>query len=492
MALTIVQKPLYKLLSAGQKIIFAVSDPVIVAAETRVKYKAEVVLYDDAGTISPLAATLKTTPNDAGSGIFDLRPIVESYVSSDNLATEQNIGTSTSSSFKGNQLGTYNKFPIHIQDRYSLGKNSTKFLAVYFYVEYLDTTTNTIIDSGQLVYEFQYLIYNGVLFPNDELQTGNIATLTNDFGYDLDAFKYIQNSVSSKFLTDCPTTLNARTVDYGTFAMFNQLNPASYSFETSPNSLPASNNRIKKIELKMYDSSGSQLGSTQDIENDEGNAGGTGTIGTQFANTKLIFFGAYPANLRGWNTAFQSNLSQISYYTLQAFDRFLPVTQLYTINIICDSSFGYETIRLTWLNKHGAWDYFTFTMKNTRSVTTNRTTYTQLGGTWNEVTYKPYSYKGGMKNFNTNAKERLQLNTDFLSDLDSIWLEQLFTSPEVYIIKDFDANDTGSGNTSKINKYVEPVLITSSSYTRKTRANDKLIQYTIEIERNKNNRLQLG
>ena len=69
MALTIVQKPLYKLLSAGQKIIFAVSDPVIVAAQTRVKYKAEVVLYDDAGTISPLAATLKTTPNNAGSGI---------------------------------------------------------------------------------------------------------------------------------------------------------------------------------------------------------------------------------------------------------------------------------------------------------------------------------------------------------------------------------------------------------------------------------------
>ena len=131
-------------------------------------------------------------------------------------------------------------------------------------------------------------------------------------------------------------------------------------------------------------------------------------------------------------------------------------------------------------------------MKNTTSVTTNKTTYTQLGGTWNETTYKPYSYKGGMKNFRVNAKERLQLNTDFLGDLDSIWLEQLFTSPEVYIIKDFDANDAGSGTTSKINKYVESVLVTSSSYTRKTRANDKLIQYTIEIERNKTNRLQVG
>ena len=35
------------------------------------------------------------------------------------------------------------------------------------------------------------------------------------------------------------------------------------------------------------------------------------------------------------------------------------------------------------------------------------------------------------------------------------------------------------------NKYVEPVLITTSSYIRKTIANDKLMQYTFEMERNK-------
>ena len=491
MALTIEQKPLYKLLSAGQKIIFTVSDPVIVAAETRVKYKAEVILYNNTGTVSPIVATLKTTPNNSGVGIFDFRSIVESFVSSDNLSTLQIFGSlGTTATFKGNTLGDFNKFPIHIQDRYSLAENTTKFLAINFYIEYLDTTTGLIIDSGQQKSETGYLIYNGVLFSHDELQTG---VNNNNFGYDLDNFKYIPNSNTSKFLTDCPTTLNARTVDYGTFAMFNQLNTSSFSFETSPSGSAPSNNVVNLVELKMYDSTNSQLGSTQNINNAVGNEGGTGNLGIELSKTKLVFFGAYPANLRGWNTAFQSNLAQISYYTLQAFDDSgNAVTQLYTINIICDSSFGYETVRLTWLNKHGAWDYFTFTMKNIRSTTSNRSTYTQIDGTWNETTYKPYSYKGGMKNFNTNAKEKLQLNTDFLSDLDSIWLEQLFTSPEVYIIKDFDENDLGSGTTSKINKYVEPVLITSSSYIRKTKANDKLIQYTLEIERNKTNSLQLG
>ena len=109
--------------------------------------------------------------------------------------------------------------------------------------------------------------------------------MSNNFGYDLDNFKYIPNSSTSKFLTDCPTTLNARTVDYGTFAMFNQLNSAAYSFETSPSGLPATNNLVEKVILKMYDSTGSQLGIDQNINNAVGDEGGTGSLGTQFADT---------------------------------------------------------------------------------------------------------------------------------------------------------------------------------------------------------------
>ena len=36
------------------------------------------------------------------------------------------------------------------------------------------------------------------------------------------------------------------------------------------------------------------------------------------------------------------------------------------------------------------------------------------------------------------------------------------------------------------NKYVEPVSVTTSSYTRKTIANDKLIQYTFQLEKTHN------
>ena len=246
--------------------------------------------------------------------------------------------------------------------------------------------------------------------------------------------------------------------------------------------------------MKLYNSSGVQLGSTQNIFNEFAN-GGSGSLGLDHSWTKLLYIGSFPANLRAWNSAFQTHLADISYYTLQAFDSAgtpNAISQLYTINIICDSSKGYEAIRLAWLNKFGVWDYYTFTMKSIKGLTTNRTTYTQLDGTWNDEYYDPYSYKGGQKNFTINAKEKITLNTDFLNnDEESIWMEQLINSNQVYIIKEFDSTHNPI-TTILYNKYVEPVRVTNSSFTRKTVANDKLIQYKIEIERNKTQRTHTG
>ena len=83
----------------------------------------------------------------------------------------------------------------------------------------------------------------------------------------------------------------------------------------------------------------------------------------------------------------------------------------------------------------------------------------------------------------------IRINTDYLVDADAIWFEDLINSPEVYILNgyDTDSNDTNYGI---INKYVEPVRVTTSSYTRKSKANDKLIQYTFEIEKTKTKRTQ--
>ena len=65
--------------------------------------------------------------------------------------------------------------------------------------------------------------------------------------------------------------------------------------------------------------------------------------------------------------------------------------------------------------------------------------------------------------------------------------EELINSPEVYILDVFNENDVAN---LILNNYVTPARVTTSSFTRKTIANDKLMQYTFEVEKSKTLRTQ--
>ena len=64
--------------------------------------------------------------------------------------------------------------------------------------------------------------------------------------------------------------------------------------------------------------------------------------------------------------------------------------------------------------------------------------------------------------------------------------EELINSPEVYQLEGYQTDSTDSA----LNQYVIPVRLTTSSFTRKTKANDRLIQYTFEVEKTKTLRTQ--
>ena len=64
--------------------------------------------------------------------------------------------------------------------------------------------------------------------------------------------------------------------------------------------------------------------------------------------------------------------------------------------------------------------------------------------------------------------------------------EELINSPEVYILEGYQTD----GSFSALNQYVIPVRLTTSSFTKKTVANDKLIQYSFEVEKSKTLRTQ--
>ena len=487
MSIIIEQEPLYKTLPVGQDIIFTVSSDVLVATKYNVKFTAQIFIDRESSNIfnpTSLVATLKVTPNNTGRGIFSLQPILESYVSPQQEGVD--FFQASISQFKGTYYSEDNPHPIHIIDKYCVNTNNVRYFGISFNIEYYDTA-DLVGKPKSYLKPFNsiiFLYFDGVLDYNEVLKVTN-----GNYGYNLNADKLVFNDYFGslgKFLTNAPLTQYAKLTDYGTFSFLNWLNPSTYSFQVATDN--ANFPMVSYMLIKLYNSSGTLLGSAIQLDCTDLNGGFQ--YSTDFAEARLIYFGGFPANLDGWSTDWDTHKANVSYYTVQAFDDVNePISQIYTINIIGNSCKGFESIRLTWLNQYGTWDYYTFKKKSVKSLQTNRTSYTQQSGTWNQKKYKIRGYKGGKKNFRVNTKQLISINTDFINESESIWFENLINSTEVYMLNgyDTDINDTRYGIT---NKYVEPVTVTTSSYTRKTKANDKLIQYTFSIEKSHNKRTQ--
>tara|TARA_R110000765_G_scaffold326499_2_gene417806 strand:+ start:811 stop:2241 length:1431 start_codon:yes stop_codon:yes gene_type:complete len=452
----------------GQQIIYSVTNNDILTTHHNVKYLATVYVspYAINTTAMPPIGTFKTTPNNAGAGIFDLRPVLETFLKSDNLGSTLGNG----SRYKQ----TETTIPIHLIDQCSQSDNSIKYVGIIFSSEGSTTPTGTVEGLGDDFSVPQFTFFNGVLQHDDVLETNGLGS----YGYNLQTNRLMTSSPDTEesFLSNSPTTQYANLEDYGTFAFLQFM--------------PEATNMVLDIEIKYYSSAG---GSPIGTENRDINwtTGAATTLGD--SNTQLIYAGLFPGNLRNKSTIFNSLITagtiQGGYYTIQAKTENASAQKLYTIQLNCPSGLGYQPIRLTWLNQWGVWDYYTFTQKSVKSISTNRTPYTQMSGTWNETSLEINSYQGGRKNFRVNTSERIKMNTDFVTEAEGVWLEELINSPEVYILNGFDGTEVAPYN-SITNKYVEPVTLTTSSYTKKTRANDKLMQYTIEVERSKNRRTQ--
>jgi len=471
---TIEQKPLYPSLPVGQDVIFVISNDEAVTNESKVKFIVDIHVSSttppDTTTTNDLVGTFKTTPNNAGVGMFDLRNVLENYVQADNMAAD-------GSSYKSTLTTPEERHPIHLIDKYSMNNNCTRFMALIFAVEYLGATNvagdqdaNTVRrQDGTEIASDLYALFNGYVKYTDVLTigTGGVPP-SDDFGLDISNFDL--SAVTDNFLTNAPLTQYANLEDYGTLSFL------------------ALDDKLDHIDLQYYDSTGSLL-TVESINRTTAN--GAYNAWSSDINKYLLFFGCFPANLQNWSTIFQGLVTagtiQGGSIIVRGRDASnVALTARYTIQLNCPEQKNYEPIRLCWLNQWGAWDYYTFTKKSTRSISTKGTTYTQLEGTWNQSLYRLDSYRGGKKALRRNATEKISMNTDFVSEDDNVMFEELMNSPEVYLLDGFQTDITFSA----LNQYVTPVTLSKSSFTKKTKANDKLIQYTFEIEKTKTLRTQ--
>jgi hypothetical protein len=465
--ISIDQEPLYELAPVGFPLIWVVSDASVVANYFNVSYAAEVYISKVPVTFlsSELVGTFKTTPNNAGSGIFDFSSIVEAYVKADNLAYTQ-------AQFKANPVATAtDTFPIHLINKYSRNTNSIVYLKIRF-VAYGATLANEApvqINDQDVSTERQ--MFNAYI-----KETDNIDSALNYFGFNTNIFHQeaivVVGDNLGELYTNAPYEQDILENDYHTIG-FNSVDQGA-------------TNRWTNVRFEFYN------GATN-LGNDNISRTFTNGAWTTYADSageNLCFVGVGPANLKSWSTIYNGYLTAgttVTHYTV-AFVKAgtVDVMQPSRFNIKCNSLKGYEPIRLCWLNQWGCWDYFTFNMKSIKSIKTNGSTYDQLEGSWNEAIYRMDSFKGGKKTFRVNANDMIRINTDFVNEDKSVMFEELINSPEIYILEGYQTDTTNSS----FNKYVTPARLTTSSFTRKTVANDKLIQYTLEVEKSKTLRTQ--
>ena len=465
--ISIDQEPLYELVPVGFPLIYTVSDATVVANYFNVSYQAEVYISNVPVTFlaSELVGTFKTTPNNVGSGIFDFSSIVESYVKADNLAF-------TKAAFKITTVATAtDTFPIHLIDKFSRNTNSLVYMKIKFVAYGAATASVAPVQVNDKETSTERQMFNSYI-----KETDNIDSLSNDFGFDTNIFHQEEvvavGDKLGELYTNAPYEQDVLENDYHTIG-FNSVDQGA-------------TNRWTQARFTFFDGS-TNLGFdsfARTLTN------GAWTTYDDTAGENLCFVGVGPANLKAWSTVYNDYLTAnttVTHYTVQlAKAGARDVMQPSRFNIKCNSLKGYEPIRLCWLNQWGCWDYFTFNMKSIKSIKTNGSTYNQLEGTWNEASYKLDSYKGGKKSFRVNANEMVRINTDFINEDKSVMFQELINSPEIYILEGFQ-NDTTN---SSFNKYVTPVRLTTSSFTTKTVANDKLIQYTLEVEKSKTLRTQ--
>lgn len=293
-----------------------------------------------------------------------------------------------------------------------------------------------------------------------------------------DAFNvFNMNSDSDRFLSDIGKNLNPTS---GNLEYLNYIQDRDYHTLAFLNDTTYYASDAHNFLIKYYDSANAQIGSTQTIVNSATN-GGLAPNAAISPALSLLYFGCGPQNLQASDViptggssgdARPSNFANWKYYTVQAFDSGSSAAKsaVYTFYRQSASCKGFKIRRLAWTNSAGGYDYWNFNMKSTQTLSVERNNYNSLVGIYNKSVWRYNDTDRGKTTRQTTASLKETLNTDWLSENEATLMQNLLMSTNVYILENADT------------EFTQGVLITDSSIIKKTVANDKLIQYTINIE----------
>lgn len=269
---------------------------------------------------------------------------------------------------------------------------------------------------------------------------------------------------NDKWLTDGPTSTEYRDINSG--------QSASLYFIGTEDNAP---NGYYLTTYSDYDAQGTQLSNIL-VSNPYAAAMSAGYT-KRFLRVPVGTYDIPLTNISQYSSGNPATvLNNVKSYSIRLWDNTFPISEPITFNIDKNCS-KFTPVRLHWMNRLGGFDAFNFDLKSEESTGVKRKQYDQQAHTFTGFGWSYDKASRGRTQYDTQLTNLLKVNTNYLTEAESVWMESLFTSPEVY---------------QEVNNELIAVSIDGRSIQKKTSLNDKLMQYTFTLEYSLKNKRQRG
>lgn len=195
---------------------------------------------------------------------------------------------------------------------------------------------------------------------------------------------------------------------------------------------------------------------------------------------KLIPSGV--ANLKNWLVGQGSSLDVVNsdWYKIQLLDTFGNIIDERKFVPTCEIK--YEPIQLAYISKYGTWNYATFFKRSEETIDVTSQQYRTITGNVQNGAYTYGLHNPMYKKYNTNGKRRLTINSGFVAEEFKEVMEQILLSEYVLVVADSTVTKDGSTYTYTANNGTIAANVSTNSLVKKKSVNDKLIDYTLDLE----------
>ena len=323
-------------------------------------------------------------------GTFDVSGIIQNFLSRD---AEDNTTT-----FKtcGNSIASYQ---VKFGEQYGPSSGITNY-------------TNLTTSSGYA--------YNGVF---DSLSFLNYSVNT-----------YVLQNSSSQFLTDIPT-FKTRAGELLILGFMTDLANEAYSLEIK--SYYDEGTIFNTVRINNpYSSLTNRADRSINVRVDHEWLNNLEDSDLSFGTTPI-----FSANYEYYDVTIKNSSTQVVSETIR----------IYPGEDICSK---YDPIRFKFMNKYGKYDYYTFTGAKTKTTNITRNTYKSNPNSWSSTDYSYNRMSRGLNQYETILDDTITINSDWITEAESVWLEQLVTSPDVYIYEGANLVAVNITNANYETKYV--------------------------------------